>query len=140
MKVILSLWSSTRIGKKMASKLFALSLHVAQQPPKEEDMSNTDVRFTLDPNNPPPLTDERRRELEELRNMKDEDIDLSDIPELPDSFWKTARRGDLYRTAKESVTVRIDSDVLLWLKAQGKGYQTRINAILRLAMLRDLNK
>jgi uncharacterized protein (DUF4415 family) len=75
-----------------------------------------------------------------LHNRPDSEIDLSDIPELTESFWKTARRGDLYRTAKESVTVRIDSDVLLWLKSGGKGYQTRINAILRLAMLKELNK
>jgi uncharacterized protein (DUF4415 family) len=103
-------------------------------------MSKIDTRITLDLKNLPPLTEKQRQQLERLSNMKDEDIDLSDIPELPDSFWKTARRGDLYRTAKESVTVRIDSDVLLWLKSKGKGYQTRINAILRLAMLKELNK
>jgi uncharacterized protein (DUF4415 family) len=106
---------------------------------KENDMSKTDNRITLDLKNLPPLTERQRAQLDRLRNKPDSEIDLSDIPELPDSFWKTARRGDLYRTAKEPVTVRIDSDVLLWLKSKGKGYQTRINAIVRLAMLKELN-
>jgi uncharacterized protein (DUF4415 family) len=102
-------------------------------------MSKTDIRYTIDSENPRTLTLEQKQELERLRNKPDSEIDLSDIPELPDSFWKTARRGDLYRTAKEPVTVRIDSDVVLWLKSKGPGYQTRINAILRLAMLKELN-
>lgn len=42
--------------------------------------------------------------------------------------------------AKTSTTVRIDSDVLAWLRAQGRGYQTRINAILRREMLAALKR
>ncbi|MGB7979845.1 MAG: BrnA antitoxin family protein [Candidatus Nanopelagicales bacterium] len=45
-----------------------------------------------------------------------------------------------YRPTKSSTTVRLDTDVLLWLKAQGRGYQTRLNAILREAMLKELGK
>ncbi len=45
-------------------------------------------------------------------------------------------RGRFWRPVKEQVTTRIDADVLAWLKASGKGYQSRINAILREAMLR----
>jgi uncharacterized protein (DUF4415 family) len=70
--------------------------------------------------------------------MPDNEIDHSDIPQLDDAFWKNAVRNPFYRPTKTSTTVRVDSDVLAWLKSQGKGYQTRINAILREAMLRSL--
>jgi uncharacterized protein (DUF4415 family) len=73
-----------------------------------------------------------RKEIAALSRMKDADIDTSDLPEVAD--WSTAEVGKLYRPVKRPVTVRIDADVLAWLKSQGKGYQTRINRILRLAM------
>ncbi|MCU7929075.1 MAG: BrnA antitoxin family protein [Candidatus Thiodiazotropha sp. (ex Dulcina madagascariensis)] len=60
--------------------------------------------------------------------MKDEDVDLSDIPELNDEFFENA---DLRLPEKKSVTIRLDADVLEWFKKQGKGYQTRINKLLR---------
>ena len=82
-----------------------------------------------------PLTNEERRR---LLNIRDEDIDYSDIPQIPDDFADEAVRGLLYRPVKKSVSIRIDADVLLWLKSQGKGYQTRINTILRQAMLKEL--
>ena len=66
------------------------------------------------------------------------DIDYSDIPPLTDEFWANAVSNPLYKPTKQIATVRIDSDVLLWLKSQGKGYQTRMNAILRQAMLTEL--
>ena len=66
--------------------------------------------------------------LKRLKEMKDEDINLDDIPELGDDFFKNA---ELQLPAKQSVTIRMDSDVLLWFKNQGKGYQTRINQLLR---------
>ena len=69
------------------------------------------------------------KEIEDLRRMKDDEIDLTDIPETAD--WSKAVIGKFYRPRKESLTIRIDADVLAWLKAQGKGYQTRINALLR---------
>ena len=64
--------------------------------------------------------------------MKDEDIDLSDIPEVTD--FSKAVVGKFYRPIKKSLTIRVDADVLAWLKSQGKGYQTRINSLLREAM------
>lgn len=63
-----------------------------------------------------------------LNEMSDEDIILDDIPELDDAFFKNAQ---LQLPSKQSVTIRMDSDVLLWFKKQGKGYQTRINQLLR---------
>ena len=72
------------------------------------------------------------KELKALERMKDEEIDLSDIPEITD--WRKAVVGKFYRPIKKSLTIRVDADVLAWLKAQGKGYQTRINSLLRAAM------
>ena len=69
--------------------------------------------------------------------VPDEQLDLSDIPEITD--WSNAvRHAQFYRPMKQQTSVRLDADVLAWLKAQGKGYQTRMNKILREAMLEDL--
>jgi uncharacterized protein (DUF4415 family) len=64
--------------------------------------------------------------------LRDEEIDTSDIPEVKD--WSKAVVGKFYRPRKEPVTIRLDSDVIAWLKAEGPGYQTRINTLLRNAM------
>jgi uncharacterized protein (DUF4415 family) len=67
-------------------------------------------------------------------------IDTSDIPEMTDEQWANAEkfRGRFYRPVKQQITARVDADVLDWLKAEGKGYQTRINEILRREMLATL--
>ncbi|WP_375457191.1 BrnA antitoxin family protein [uncultured Methylobacterium sp.] len=93
------------------------------------------VRYEIDLANLPPLTEAQKAELDALAAMPDEAIDYSDIPPLTEAFWDNAVRGGFYRPTKTSTTVRIDSDVLAWLRSQGRGYQTRINAILRRAML-----
>jgi len=67
--------------------------------------------------------------------LRQQSIDYSDQPPLDEAFWQNAKRGVFYKPLKISTTLRIDADVLAWLKAQGKGYQTRINAILRREML-----
>lgn len=66
-----------------------------------------------------------------LSDMEDKDIDTSDIPELDDAFFQNA---ELKVPPKQPVTLRIDSDVLVWFKSQGQGYQTRINKLLRAYM------
>jgi uncharacterized protein (DUF4415 family) len=101
-------------------------------------MSNQFVKHLVDIENPAPLTADQKAELEALKAMPDETIDTSDIPPLTDDFWKNAVRNPFYKPTKTSTTVRIDSDVLAWLKSQGKGYQSRINAILRREMLTSL--
>jgi len=93
------------------------------------------ARYSIDLDNPPPLTVEQKQRLNALAAKPDSEIDYSDIPPLTEEFWKNAIRNPLYRATKTSTTVRIDSDVLHWLRAQGKGYQSRINAILRREML-----
>ena len=87
-----------------------------------------------------PLTKKQKAELAALSARPDKDIDYSDSPPLSDEFWRNAVRGRFYRPTKTSTTVRIDSDVLAWLRAQGKGYQSRINAILRREMLASLKR
>lgn len=80
----------------------------------------------------PPMTKEDAERIEAIR---DEDIDYSDIPPLTDEFWENAKRLDeLYRPQKRQITVRIDADILEWLKNGGKGYQTRLNDALRYVM------
>lgn len=72
------------------------------------------------------------KELAALARMPDDKIDLSDAPEVRD--WRQAVVGKFYRPIKHPVTIRVDADVLAWLKRQGRGYQTRINKLLRQAM------
>lgn len=70
--------------------------------------------------------------LEELGALPDEQIDRSDIPELDDAFFANAEL--MQPATKQQVTIRFDADVLAWFKAQGKGYQSRMNAVLRAYM------
>jgi uncharacterized protein (DUF4415 family) len=83
----------------------------------------------------PPLTDAQIAHLKALAARPDSEIDTSDIPELTDEQWKRGVRGRFYRPVKRQITARVDADVLEWLKSHGKGYQSRINAILRREML-----
>lgn len=101
-------------------------------------MKTRTVKHTLDLGKLPPLTAQQRAELAALAAMPDKGIDKRDIPKLTDAFWKGAVRNPFYKATKQSTTVRLDSDVLQWLKSDGKGYQTRLNTILRDAMLREL--
>ena len=96
------------------------------------------IKFDIDLSNPPALTAAQKAELKALRAKPESEIDYSDIPQLQEGFWKKAVRNPFYRPTKTSTTVRIDSDVLHWLRAYGKGYQSRLNAILRREMLASL--
>ena len=81
----------------------------------------------------------RKRELAKLAAMPDSEIDLSELPELTEKFWQNAVPNPFYRPVKKQITLRIDADILAWLRQQGPdGYQSRLNALLRSVMLRDL--
>jgi len=86
------------------------------------------------------LTRRRRRELEAMAALPDQQIDTSDIPELPPEAWEDAVRGRFYRPLKQAVSMRLDADVVAWLKQLGKGYQTRANIILRERMLAETKR
>ncbi len=81
------------------------------------------------------MTDEQMDVLNRLEAMPDDQIDTSDIPPLSDDQLTEARRSRFYRPVKQQVTARLDADVIAWLKSRGRGYQTRMNAILRREML-----
>lgn len=84
------------------------------------------------------LTARQRKELEALSTLPDHRIDTSDIPELPSSvLQREGVIGKFYRPIKKPVTIRLDADVIEWLKADGKGYQTKANALLRDRMLTE---
>ena len=79
-----------------------------------------------------------KSDLKRIDALRDEDIDYSDIPALDEEFFKQARV--IVPPGKKQLTIRLDADVLAWLKAQGKGYQSRINAILRMYYEAHRNK
>lgn len=75
--------------------------------------------------------------------LPEERIDTSDAPELPEAVWRAgAVRGRFYRPVKRPVTMRLDADVIEWLKSkaspQGRGYQTTANRLLRARMIAEL--
>ena len=83
----------------------------------------------------PPLTEAQIANLKKLAARPDSEIDFSGISELTAEQWKRGIRGRFYRPVKRQITARVDADVLDWLKSHGRGYQSRINAILRREML-----
>jgi uncharacterized protein (DUF4415 family) len=86
------------------------------------------------------MTASRKRRLMKLARRPESGIDYSDIPELTAKFWRNAQRNPFYKPLKKQLTLRLDADVILWLRKGGKGYQTRANALLRAAMLKDLER
>ena len=70
-----------------------------------------------------------KSDLARLDALRDKDIDYTDSPELDESFFEKATVQ--WPPHKKQLTIRLDEDVVDWLKRQGRGYQTRINAILR---------
>ena len=85
-----------------------------------------------------PEEESRLRALDDARS--DDDIDYGDIPRQDPKNWENATQGHFFRPIKKPITIRIDADVLHWLKRDGSGYQSRLNSILREAMDRELNE
>jgi uncharacterized protein (DUF4415 family) len=79
------------------------------------------------------LTKEQKRDIRAIAAKRDQNIDFSDAPAVVD--WSEAEIGKFYRPTKKPVTMRLDSDVIAWLKADGPGYQTKANWLLRQAMI-----
>jgi len=79
------------------------------------------------------LTKAQKLDIRAIAAKRDEDLDFSNAPPVLD--WSGAEIGKFYRPAKRPVTMRLDSDVIDWLKADGRGYQTKANGLLRHAML-----
>ena len=73
-----------------------------------------------------------KEKIEELKALNGRPIDTSDIPELTKADFL-----EMYHPIKKPLSIRLDSDIIAWLKSYGKGYQSRINTILRQAMDTD---
>ena len=97
-------------------------------------MSDNLVSFTVDLDKPRELTPSQREELARLAGMTDDEIDYSDIPPVSFKNAFPFRDRHLYKPVTEPMPVAIDPDVLSWLRSSGKGYEVRLNAILREAM------
>lgn len=80
---------------------------------------------------------QRQKKLKAIAAIPDDRIDMSDIPELTEEQLSRAVRGQMYRPVKKPVTMRLDADVIVWLKKDGRGYQTKANALLRKEMMRS---
>jgi uncharacterized protein (DUF4415 family) len=89
-------------------------------PTRESSNDMPTVRTTINPKKPPKAS---KKDLARFDALKDREIDYSDIPELGDDFFTKAK--------KESITARFDADVVQWFKSQGRGYQTKMNTVLR---------
>lgn len=74
----------------------------------------------------------QEKSIKELEEMPDEEISFKDIPETDLAFWKEAKL--VLPAEKKAISLRIDKDILEWFKSLGKGYQTRMNAVLRAYM------
>jgi uncharacterized protein (DUF4415 family) len=74
----------------------------------------------------------QKREIAAIAAKTDATIDFSGMPEVID--WTGAEVGRFYRPSKRPVTIRLDDDIILWLKSYGRGYQTKANLLLRHAM------
>jgi uncharacterized protein (DUF4415 family) len=86
----------------------------------------------------PLSADELERQIAAISNIKDEEINTLDIQPLSDDSFKNAMFNPYYKPVKKQLTVRLDAVLIEWLKGQGKGYQTRLNDILKKAMIDDL--
>ncbi len=123
------------------TRQYGLYQQDGQQKQKGEYTIMAIKEIIIDPKNPPPLTAEQKKMATKLANMPDSEIDLSDIPEADDKGWKRENpffTPENYRPKKKLVSIRIDGDVLDWLKSTGKGYQTRVNELLRQEMMKSL--
>jgi len=81
--------------------------------------------------------DAKTRELYEQRD-RSLDLDPDAAPLPPDRWARAMRRDEFFRPIKKLTTVRIDADVLDWLRSKGEGHLTRINEILRERMAAEL--
>ena len=83
-----------------------------------------------------PTLDKSLTDWDRIDAMQDEDIDLSDAPEITPEMFATAivRRGLKPAQKKQQITMRVDVDVLDWFRAQGRGYQTKVNMLMRAYM------
>src|SRR5258707_3694742 len=81
---------------------------------------------------------ERRKQIRRFDAIRDDQINTTDIPEITEEQMRKGVVGHLYRPIKRPVTMRLDADVIAWLKQGGPGYQTKVNRLLRRAKVKTL--
>ncbi len=70
-----------------------------------------------------------KKRLNEIKSIKEEDIDYSEIPELNKEFWDNVK--PVYPKGKKAISIRLDKEIIDFFKNEGKGYQSKINNVLR---------
>ncbi len=70
-----------------------------------------------------------RKRLKQINAIKEKDIDYTDIPKLDKDFWDNAT--PVYPKEKIAISIRLDKDIIDFFKGEGKGYQSKINSVLR---------
>ena len=70
-----------------------------------------------------------KERVKKIKSIKDENIDYSDIPELTEYFWDNAK--PIYSNGKKAISIRLDNDIIDFFKEEGKGYQSKINSVLK---------
>jgi len=76
-----------------------------------------------------------KKDLAWVDAIKDKEINCSNIPEATDSSnFRPWEQRQMFKPIKITITCKLDADIVAWLKQGGKGYQTRLNTILRKAM------
>jgi len=97
----------------------------------------TEIEYMADFSKPIRFTKEQKERFKKLAEMSDSEIDFSDAPELSDEAIKYAIRKPFFQPPKKQITTNLDLDVFKWLKSHGRGYQLRLNSILREAMNKE---
>lgn len=69
-------------------------------------------------------------QIAQLRALEGRPPDTEDVPEAAQESWRQARRGDCFRPHKEAISLRLDRDVLAWLRSHGPGYQRLLSNYL----------
>ena len=85
------------------------------------------------------ITKEIRELYKNRDTSRDDDPDYHK-PLSPDQWAKSMSRDEYWRPVKKQTTIRLDADILEWLKSKGQGHLTRINEILRRTMTEEMNQ
>ena len=96
------------------------------------------MKMTFELGKAPAMTEDQIARLDALEKMPDGKIDYTEIPKMTEDDFQNMVLNPWYKPKKVQVTARLDSDIVAWLRRSGKGYQTRLNAILKRVMLEDI--
>jgi uncharacterized protein (DUF4415 family) len=127
------------IGMTHGLVLLLVSLWIAAMPKSKSSTSSRRGRQTSMRQEPTKIDPARIEKMREAYADRDRSLDRDpDAPIMPPEFWAGATIGKYYRPLKTQISLRVDNDVLDWLKSKGEGHLTRINEILRSQMVAEL--